>query len=429
MAMSDRIYGYSDMDSTMSTSCHVYERDDAVATVEMHSDGEHNGFLFAEKNIVTVVIDGDTELIMLSPDTSHRSKIVHVMYLSDKDILSASADGGVNLWSFTENNTLEWKNYLSGSRNHLTALHVSSPKHTNGSIVATSKDGYLSVWSRETLIPILSAANGNSPCLDLKGLYCVELFESAGLLVVGGFGRVYVHEETPGPNFSHITTLGGHKGPVLAVASHTLANYAADGGRVKDIIISAGEDKALVVWDASMFQEYARKDCAHGSSITSITVLDTLAAGLSDTPLLVTASRDGRIRLWGLPSLTLVHDIGAHQGAVLSISATISYNRYGGRPAILSSGGDKHLKVWRLYRILNWQRRKHYAMFLACCGFIQTMPTFLMPCFLNATIIDGNVGSEGVVEGGEKVQEVEELSAATRVFNVEAMCREIISFL
>jgi hypothetical protein len=61
------------------------------------------------------------------------------MYLSENEILSASRDGGINLWSLTEDDQLNWKNYLHGSRNHLTAVQVSRPNHDTGSIVATSK--------------------------------------------------------------------------------------------------------------------------------------------------------------------------------------------------------------------------------------------------------------------------------------------------
>jgi WD40 repeat protein len=457
MLSSSQLYGFSDLDTFLTTSCHVYERDDKVLTVQLHSDGLHNGFLFAENNIVTVVIDGDSETTMSTPNGSHRSQIVHVMYLTEKYILSASGDGGINLWSFTENDQLEWKNYLNGSRNHLSALQVTSPNHQSGSIVATTKDGYLSVWSRETLMPILSAANGNAPCIDPKGLFSVELFEAANLLVVGGFGRIYLHEDTDSSGYSHITTLGGHKGPVLALASHSFPNRqddvdasngnggsgGGDGGggdgdassvRVSDIIISGGEDKALVVWDARMFQEYTRKACAHGSSITSLTVLDTPSCGLSDTPLLASASRDGLIRVWSLPSLTLVHEIGAHQGVVLQVSATLSYGRFNNRPALLSTGGDKQMKLWRMYRILNWERRKHFAFFLAYCGFIRG--TIRMSSSSFTPQLEASLSSEeesettatSIVEA-TAAEEKEEKRAAERVFSVEFMCKEIISFL
>ena len=457
MNESNRIYSFPDTDTTLTTSCHVYQRDSSVPTVQLHSHGLHTGFLFAENNHLIVVMDGDTELTLTSPSGSHRSPIVHVMYLSEKEILSASRDGGVNIWSFGEtssdkgdkgdkgvdsvdvlgnfsenNEVLEWKNYLNGSRNHLTSLEVSCPKYESGVIVATTKDGYLSVWSRETLIPLLSAANGNAPCLDPKGLYSVELFESAGLLVVGGFGRIYVHEDSEANDFAHITTLGGHRGPVLAVASLSLPNTCST--TVKDIIISGGEDKALVVWDACMFSEHARKDCAHGSSITSITVLDTASCGLSSTPLLVSASRDGRVRLWSLPSLTLMHDIGAHQGVVLAVSATLSYSRFGNRPALLSTGSDQLLKVWRIYRVLNWERRKHFALFLAHGGFIKALPSYL------SQALSFRVEDYGRVTTGKEASDIEvsahlqkegngSCRAVTRVFHVESMCREIISFL
>lgn len=110
--------------------------------LQLHNEGLHSGFLFAENNTVTVVIDGDNEQTISTPDGSHRSQIVHVMYLNENEIVSASADGGVNLWSFADDHQLHWKNYLNGSRNHLSALQVTSAKHETGSIVATTTGVY-----------------------------------------------------------------------------------------------------------------------------------------------------------------------------------------------------------------------------------------------------------------------------------------------
>lgn len=435
MTQEPQIFGYEDSDATLCTACHVYERDDQVLTVQLHSHGLHKGFLFAEKNIVTVV-DGDTELTMRTPDGSHRSQIVHVMYLSENEIISASADGGINLWTFADNNELQWKNYLNGSRNHLSALQVTCPNHDTGIIVATTKDGYLSVWCRETLIPILSAAAGNARCLDPKGLYSVELFETAGLLVMGGSGRIYVHEDVNSRSedpFTHVTTLGGHRGPVLALASLNLARSETS---VRDIIISGGEDKSLVVWDANMLQEYTRQSCAHDSSITSITILATSSVYLSATPLLVSASRDGHIKIWSLPSLTLFHNIGAHQGVVVQVSVTLRYSRFNHRPAILSTGTDKHMKIWKIYRILNWKRRQSFAMFLAYCGFIKRCLVLSIPRLVISKADDSSTAAtiaatnttdmDGAVSTAKQENDTR---AVIRVFNVESMCQEIITFL
>jgi WD40 repeat protein len=324
-------------------------------------------------------------------------------------------------------------------------------------------------------MPILSAANGNAPCIDKKGLFSVELFETAGLLVIGGFGRIYVHEDTEASEYSHITTLGGHKGPVLSLASLTLLPAGAESAErsaIRDIIISGGEDKALVVWDARLFEEHTRKECAHASSITSITVLDTASAGLTHTPVLITASRDGHIRLWSLPSLTLVHDIGAHLGVVLEVSATLHYSRFQNRPAVLSTGSDQLMKLWKVYRIFNWERRKEFAMFLALCGFIRASSVVIMPELMmemeglrcgdedgpdvashttTATSIVGGKGdthaadsppllstppppasaSASVPTSSLRRQQEEEDNnkAVMMVFHIKAMCQEIISFL
>lgn len=410
---SSRIFGYEDTDSHLVTSCRVYEHDDAVRTVQLHADGHHNGFLYAEKSLVTVVLDGTTEVVMKSPQGSHRSHIVHVMYLNEREVLSASQDGGVNLWAIREEEkVLEWKNYLSGSRNHLTALRVTNSEHHQGSIVATTKDGYLSVWSRDTLMPVLSAANGNAPCLDTKGLYSVELFETANLLVVGGYGRIYVHEDTAETLYSHVTTLGGHKGPVLALASLTMTVCEGDGTATLDLIISGGEDKELIVWNTRLFEEHIRRPCAHGSSINSIAILDTTVGGLCSTPLLASCSRDGLIRLWTMPSLTLMHEIKAHVGLVQQVSSTLRYSRFNNRPALLSTGSDKRVKVWKIYRILNWERRKPFALFLAYCRYIKSSPIFMR----------NNASPCGVVSE-------EPRRAVECVFHEKFMCMEIISFL
>ena len=428
----NKIYGYDEMDTFLTTSCHVYERDDTILTVQLHSKGLHNGFIFAEKNIVHVVVNGCSEDIMSTPSTSHRSDIVHVMYLSDIDIISASRDGGINIWTFTDDNNLHWKNYLSGSRNHLTALTVSSPDHAKGYIVATTKDGYLSIWSRETLLPFFSAAHDNSPCIDSKGLFSVELFEEAGLLIAGGYGRIYVHEDLEESSFSHVTTLGGHKGPVLCLTS--IKMYPEESSdRSLELIISGGEDKALRVWDVRMFEEYSCKLCAHDSSITSVSVLDATSNRISKTPLLVSASRDGLIKLWTLPNLVVFHVIAGHLGRVVEVATTVCYNRFNNRPALLSTGIDKRMKVWIIYRVLNWERRKPFALFLAYSGFIRGGAMMNFPKMLSLDdnvekIVNENCDNDNTENDSPETDKNEE-NIIKKVLSIESMCREIISFL
>jgi WD40 repeat protein len=181
----------------------------------------------------------------------------------------------------------------------------------------------------------------------------------------------------------HVSELAYLPDPEYQTEAHTKTIYMLSS--TPSYIISSGKDQSIRIWSKETHRLAFPPLLGHPSSVVAIEVSDaegsifsgdgkgnimiwglnsgTLVQNIeqahSDTVLgiafnggsLVTASRDGSVKVWGLePALdsdsiasrfSIRHTLLGHQGAVLSVRVTKD-----GRRAVAMSGGDRAMKIW-----------------------------------------------------------------------------------
>jgi WD40 repeat protein len=338
------MYSHDGYDKLCIYSCTIYETNEIIKAVDCfsHTIPDTNHYVVYVESTRVKLLDTIKQEVMEL--IGHRAPVLSVICCDKDEVITMGQDGSINIWHPWEPNGLQWKNSLSGSRNNLTSLSVS--KKADGAIIVTSKDGYMCAWNRETSLSLHSSQ------VDLKGLYSSAICDVTNLLLVGGFGRLHIHEKDFN-SFSHVTTLGGHNGPILSVIS-------ANG-----YVITGGEDKAIVVHKLDTFKQISRRVNAHTSAVTSLVYCSD-----ENKEYVISGSRDSYLNFWSFPKLELLCNISGHQGMITSLTISFKYAKFLNRPALISCSSDKTLKIWKLYRFLNWERRKVLMLLLVESNYI-----------------------------------------------------------
>jgi WD40 repeat protein len=354
------MFGYEEWDKTCTHACVTYETDVAVKGLSGFAAVEDRTHLltFAESNVIKVLNTKNGEVTDIR---GHKAMVVDTTCTDDGLIVSIGVDGSVNMWNPLAAPTDQWINYMSDSRNNITSLVVST--ESDGCVVVTTRDGYVCSWRRDTYL------HNCTICVDPKGLYSCAISPLHDVCVLGGYSRIYVHSKDIS-SMSHITTLGGHNGPVMALA---VASLGSTG-----YMVSAGEDKCITVHRTDMFDLLYSHQNAHTSAIVCLAIHRNNDDGSIDRSpqlLVASASRDSTIRLWRLlpHALDLICQIAGHSGPITSLYIAPALPKLGSRLGLVSAGMDKKMKIWKLYRVLNWHRRKVFMMLLAEYGYIKTI--------------------------------------------------------
>ena len=83
----------------------------------------------------------------------------------------------------------------------------------------------------------------------------------------------------------------------------------------------------------------------HTDVITRLISLESSSTSI----LLASSSKDGKIKIWNLSSLTLLHSIGDHFGSVESLAYLKRNKRNDGEMSLLASGSyDTTIKLWNI---------------------------------------------------------------------------------
>jgi WD40 repeat protein len=369
----------------------------SCGSLTTHTQLNSQHYIIIADNDRVKVIDTITQEIRVLK--GHRSPILSVICRDQNEVFTMSKDGGVNIWDPWDPSGLQWKCSLNGSRYNLTSFAVSS--NPEGVLIATTKDGYLCAWSRNTNLPIHTSQ------IDSRGLFSSAICESNQLLLVGGYGRLHIHDEDF-HSFSHVTTLGGHTGPILSIV-------AANG-----YVATGGEDKAIVIHQLNTFEQVASRLNAHTSAVTSLLHHPEIIPRPSPVSLtyLISGSRDNQIHIMTFPTLELLFTIAGHDGRITALALSPCYHNHQDRPALLSCSSDNTLKIWKIYRSFNWERRKAFMLLLVSAGFVQLN---LMRALLR---MDNNSKSDDSVETdttGAKIMR--------EVFGNKGILREIMAFI
>lgn len=359
-------FGISDFENLSTT----YHLDQMVHATQFISSESSNEIAFQYHNDLAVL---DIKSGVINRLKGHRDKILFIRVYDANTLVTASGDGAINLWNpyLTRDN---WINYLSSSRNQVCGLAVSC---IDGVIVSITKDGYLNIWNKVTKV------YQTSILVDRKGLSSVVLDDHEKLILVGGLGRIYAYDSI---NYTHVTTLGEHNGPLHAMS--TFFNKTNS----KSYLLSAGEDKTLILWDVQKFS-VQRKMYGHSSSVTCVEVFNPYDAVTESLyPIIISGSRDRSIRVWNFNNGNLIRTLFGHDERVISLSVSFFINSgmssYSNRhpngsstsftsshPSrafyLVSSSSDKKMKVWYIYKVINWERRRYFCMFLKQSGYLQ----------------------------------------------------------
>jgi WD40 repeat protein len=404
------LYFHQGFDKLCIHSCVVYDMGITISSLDCQEYVPENTALgsispfnsqhyiiFAENDLVKVI---DTITQEIRELKGHRSPILSVVCRGQNEVYTMSRDGGVNIWDPWDSSGLQWKSSLNGSRSNLTSFAVSS--NPEGVLIATTKDGYLCAWNRSTYLPI------HTSLIDSRGLFSSAICESNQLLLVGGHGRLHIHEEEF-RSFSHVTTLGGHSGPILSIV--TANGYVATGG----------EDKSIVIHQLNTFEQVACRRNAHASAVTSLLHHSETIPKPSSVPLtyLISGGRDNQIQIMAFPTLELLFTITGHEGRITALALSPRYHNHQNRPALLSCSSDKTLKIWKIYRSFNWERRKYFMMLLVNSGFIQLN-------LMRALLQMDNHSKTGDSTNGTETCEAE---IVKEVFGNKGILREIMAFI
>lgn len=286
-----------------------------------------------------------------------------------EELLSTSGDAKGRVWKKVDD---AWENVvkLDGHREGLN----DAVWWRDGTLCATaSDDKTVRLWDVETAKTVVVYEGHESY------VFCVDLNPQNTLLCTGSFDETVKYWDVRCK--TAVATMNAHQDPVTGVsfdrsdgaivasssfdglvrlwdvkAGECLATMFAetdthppaatrvvysDNGR---FVLSGHHDAQLRLWYA------AEPPCAHAQSYTGHEASRFCAAcGFHNVRgAVVAGSEDGRLLLWDLQTAKLLHDIKAHDDAVLAVDAHPNTD-------LIATGGmtnDPHVKIWRWQKLM-----------------------------------------------------------------------------
>jgi WD40 repeat protein len=240
-----------------------------------------------------------------------------------KRLISGSLDKTIKVWS------LERKEELSILKGHSEAVQAVAITADGKRIISASLDRKLKVWNLETGEELFTLIG------HLLRVNAVAVTPDDRLVISGSYDRTLkVWNLETG---KELFTLIGHRSVVNAVV------VTPDGKRV----ISGSWDKTIKIWDIDtgkgVFrfiknfiprQELFSLD-GHSHSVEAVAVT-------SDVNRIISASRDGTLKVWNLSTKKEIFSLIGHSESVNAVTVTADGKR------IISASDDETVKVWNL---------------------------------------------------------------------------------
>lgn len=374
--------------------------------------GCHENLIFYnDANKVTKCVAENNQLIAYL--SGHKSGIT-TFTVSENRVYSGSVDGTTNVF---ENSSTGYK-WIQSLPGRYQINSISSSFSVNNSantayLVAGNNHGGVAVWNTKTLLSSWTCPNADSKCIYSSII-------SSNDVLFGGFNRIYIYDL---PSGSHITSLGGHSGPVLALTHFDSLCTSHNTGMV---FASGGEDKKIHIWNLDTFS-LIRTCLGHSSAVTC---LATTIKPVIKQALLISGSRDRTIRIWDfLMSNNCVYILRECTERIVSLSVTPTLQQGNMQPNIkvqqqkcsgsarsdddnisstslqfksttieameqptttteivntdeykshkqpnillVATAGGKTLYIWNLTTLFNWERRRNYLIFLSGYGLLR----------------------------------------------------------
>ncbi len=262
--------------------------------------------------------DGRISLINLAtgqpapPLVGHAGPVTGLSFSADSTRLASSgADKTLRLWNITAPQPLL---VLSGSLAPVecVALH---PKTTH--VAAGTNDGRVALFKLDVAEPRALAGDNGIPAtvaaISLDGKQ----------LAIGGTAAdkpvVFLRDIASG----NITkTLGGHEGPITALA------FSADGAR----LVSGSADKTARVWNLADGAEVA-KFIGHTQTVTGV-------AFNSNAQQAASGAADNSLKLWTVADGKELMNFAGHAGPITGVALAAN------NQSLISSSADQTIRLW-----------------------------------------------------------------------------------
>ena len=124
----------------------------------------------------------------------------------------------------------------------------------------------------------------------------------------------------------------GHRGRVAAAAVGQLGD--------REVIVSAGADETIRIWDADG-QQVGEPLTGHQGAVNDVTV-----GRIGDCEAIISAGVDSTVRVWNANRRQLAQPLVGHKGSVRHVAVW----RLGNRDVIVSAGADETVRIWDAHR-------------------------------------------------------------------------------
>jgi len=322
-----------------------------VTTLEGHTDGVRS-VVVSDKYIIsgsadkTIKIWDLTTFELVATLEGHNS-IVNSVIVSDKYIISGSFDRTIKIWDLS---TFKLIAILKGHNGYVYSLTVSDKYIISGSVDKTIK-----IWDLSTFELVKTLKGHDS--------YVYSVTVSGIINTTDEFGKINSVENTTNKfgniiskqyiisgsadetikiwnlsTFKLVTTLKGHNSIVSSVVVSSVENTTDLPDNIgKQYIISGSFDKTIKIWDLSTFKLVKTLE-GHNYHVTSVTVSNFENATTFAEQYIISGSFDGIIKIWDLLTFELVSTLEGHDNVVKSVAISDKY--------IISGSYDKTIKIW-----------------------------------------------------------------------------------
>lgn len=227
-------------------------------------------------------------------------------------------------WSITE------QAHFKGHAARLcrTAFH---PMHRH--VATTSFDHTWRLWDLERSEECLLLQDGHA-----REVYGVGFHPDGSLVATTDFaGVVQVWDLRTGKSIRHFL---GHAGRVLNAEFHPVAGFQ---------MATAGDDGTIKIWDLRK-RRIATTVPAHSGLVTALKFEPQRGE------IVASSSFDGTVKVWNARNWTMLHSLPGHEGKVSGVDIVTptpmsangnNIKNSNVKPALVSCGFDKTLKMWR----------------------------------------------------------------------------------
>jgi len=293
------------------------------ASLEGH-EGKVVALAFSPDGSTLVSAGEDRQLLAWNVESGDRiaklesdARVLDIAWAPDGNLLAtAAAEGFIRLWTVDG-----WQPgaLLSGHDGPVSSVNFSEE---GTRLVSSGEDGTLRLWDG-----LLNGARSRAQMKLIRG----EGHQPANRVAFAGAGTVVSASNDGTVRFF---TLGGQQQARINMSHGAIVNLAAPR---RGPVVALGQDAAVVLVDPDSRQQIARLEGDDASNAVAIS---------ADGTALVSANRDGRLRLWRVSSGA--REVRLQGAADFPGGTAIAVSAVGGRVAVGDAAG--HVSIWDVAR-------------------------------------------------------------------------------